>query len=134
MRILVVDDDETNRLVVRLLMELRGFGVLEAESGANAVRVLEDEEVDAILMDIQMPDLDGFGTTALIRQEKKLADVPVLALTSFVSDDVRLRCRECGMNGLMRKPFDAILAAEMSDTLERHTMSGSASNPGWLVG
>jgi len=134
MRILVVDDDETNRLIVRLLMELRGHAVIEAESGTKAVCVLEDEVIDVVLMDIQMPELDGFDATALIRQQQRFKDLPVLALTSFPSDDVSLRCRQSGMNGLLRKPFDAMLAAQMSEMLERHAASEPRMAPGWLVG
>ena len=134
MRILVVDDDETNRLIVRLLMELRGYGVIEAESGAEAAQVLAKEEVDAVLMDIQMPDLDGYDSTVLIRQNPQLQDVPVLALTSHTSDDIRRRCVDCGMNGFMRKPFDANLAAEMLTAIERHVKSRPTAAIGWLVG
>ncbi len=134
MRILVVDDDETNRLIVRLLMELRGYGVIEAESGAEAARVLADQEVDAVLMDIHMPERDGYESTVLLRQNPQLQDVPVLALTSHTSEEIRRRCVECGMNGFMRKPFDAILAAQMSSALESHAKSRPTSAVGWLVG
>ena len=85
MRIMVVDDDYTNRLVVRLLMELRGVAVIEAEGGAEAARILENEQVDAVLMDIHMPEMDGFEWTPFQRVHRRCARHMTEVLTQSLS-------------------------------------------------
>lgn len=133
MRIIVVDDDATNRLVVRFLMELKGFGVIEADSGADALRQLAQEQVDAVLMDLQMPEVDGYEATRLLRRNGLGAGVPVFALTARTTDEARQRCMECGMNGFIRKPFEAGTAEVIRSILDQGA-ARSAGAAGWLLG
>lgn len=107
MRILVVDDDETNRLVVRHLMEKRGHHIIEAKSGKVALDALLDNEIDLVLMDVGMPGMDGFETVRRYRKSKKhRQQVPIIALTAQNTQDCRDRSIAVGMNGLIAKPFD----------------------------
>lgn len=107
MRILVVDDDKTNRLVVRYLMEKRGHHIIEAQSGKAALDALSDNEIDLVLMDVGMPRMDGFETVRRYRRSKKhRRQVPIIALTAQNTQDCRDRCIAVGMNGLIAKPFD----------------------------
>jgi CheY-like chemotaxis protein len=134
MRIMVVDDDYTNRLVVRLLMELRGVAVIEAEGGAEAARILENEQVDAVFMDIHMPEMDGFEATRMLRAKVLDGQVPVFALTSSTSDEARRLCIESGMNGFIRKPFEAGVAEEVHSIMERQRLANAESPATWMLG
>jgi len=105
--ILVVDDDRINRMVVRVLMERRHYRVLEAESGPEALKFFDDEEIKLILMDLSMPGMDGLETTRRIRSQQSGGAVPIVALTAHTSQADRDMCLEAGMNTVLRKPFDS---------------------------
>ena len=107
MRILVVDDDDTNRLVVRLLMEQRGHEIIEASTGQIALDTLLVEAVDLVFMDLSMPVMDGFETVRRFRLSTKNArQIPIIALTAHTTQEDRRRCFEAGMNGLIAKPLN----------------------------
>ena len=107
MRIFVVDDDDTNRLVVRLLMEQRGHEIIEASSGQIALDTLLVEAVDLVFMDLSMPVMDGFETVRRFRLSTKNArQIPIIALTAHTTQEDRRRCFEAGMNGLIAKPLN----------------------------
>lgn len=107
MRILVVDDNDINRFVVRHLMEKRGHHIIEAESGVAALEAMSDKEIDFVLMDLRMPGMDGFETVRRYRSSMKhLPQIPIIALTSQNTQDCRDRSIAVGMNGLIAKPFD----------------------------
>jgi hypothetical protein len=107
-RILVVDDNIiSQRLVVRLL-EQRGFEVDVAENGQEALARTEQTVYDLVLMDCQMPVLDGFDATAEIRRrETALRRVPIIAMTAELSDEDKQRCRAVGMDDHLPKPVMA---------------------------
>lgn len=108
MRILVVDDDDTNRLVVRLLMERRGHEIIEAASGQNALDTLSVEDVDLVFMDLSMPVMDGFETVRRYRSTAQAdRQIPIIALTAHTTQEDRRRCYEVGMNALIAKPLNA---------------------------
>lgn len=107
MRILVVDDDDTNRLVVRLLMERRGHEIIEAASGQIALETLSVEDVDLVFMDLSMPMMDGFETVRRFRSSTKGdRQIPIIALTAHTTQEDRRKCFEAGMNGLIAKPLN----------------------------
>jgi CheY-like chemotaxis protein len=107
MRILVVDDDDTNRLVVRLLMERRGHEIIEASSGQIALETLSMEEIDLVFMDLSMPVMDGFETVRRFRSStKNTRQIPIIALTAHTTQEDRQKCFEAGMNGLIAKPLN----------------------------
>jgi CheY-like chemotaxis protein len=107
MRILVVDDDDTNRLVVRLLMERRGHEIVEAASGQDALDTLSVEKIDLVFMDLSMPMMDGFETVRRFRSiTKNVRQIPIIALTAHTTQEDRRRCFEAGMNGLIAKPLN----------------------------
>jgi CheY-like chemotaxis protein len=107
MRILVVDDNDINRFVVRHLMEKRGHHIIEAESGEAALKALLDKEIDFVLMDLRMPRMDGFETVRRYRRSKKhLTQIPIIALTSQNTQECRDRSIAVGINGFITKPFD----------------------------
>lgn len=114
LRILVVDDVEANRFVAKLQLEALGCSVTVAESGVEALRFCAQQPFDLIFMDIQMPGIDGFETTRLMRET---CDSPprVVAVTASLDDEVRRMAALLGMSGAISKPWRA---AELVSVLE----------------
>jgi CheY-like chemotaxis protein len=118
LRVLVAEDNQVNqRLAVRLL-EKRGHTVTLACNGKEAVAATEKHPYDLVLMDLQMPEMDGFEATALLRgrEKKSGAHLPVIALTAHALQGDRERCLEAGMDGYLTKPIraqelDSVLAS-----------------------
>ena len=105
--ILVVDDSEDTRLVLRLALGAKGYHVLEARDGEEAVEVARRECPDLILMDLNLPVMDGLEATRRIRECKELCQsAPILAITAFDTYGIEEAALEVGCNGYIRKPFD----------------------------
>ena len=127
LRILVVDDDDTNRLVFRLLMERRGHEIVEAHSGQMALDTLSNEDIDLVFMDLNMPQMDGFETAQRYRNSSQhLRPIPIFALTAQATQENRNRCLETGMNGLIAKPFNLTCMGAVMDLVRGQ---GSDDNP-----
>jgi PAS domain S-box-containing protein len=107
-RILVVDDSDINRELAQRILELDGAVVVLASDGQEAVDWLRahPQAVDIVLMDVQMPRLDGYAATRLIRGDARWKDLPILALTAGAFQPLRDAAQECGMNDFIAKPFD----------------------------
>ncbi len=106
LRVLAVDDNPVNRDIVRAMLERAGHSVVTATDGAEAVQIAGREPFDLVLMDIQMPGMDGLTATRLIRNLPAPARrVPVIALTAHASGSSRPECEDAGMNGFVSKPI-----------------------------
>ena len=105
--ILLVDDNFINRLLVIHLLEDRGYSVIEAENGYQAIEKLKEEDIDLILMDISMPELDGMEATRLIRKmdEAYLRNIPIIAMTAHAFQEQIQKAMDSGMNDYLSKPF-----------------------------
>jgi signal transduction histidine kinase/DNA-binding response OmpR family regulator/HPt (histidine-containing phosphotransfer) domain-containing protein len=111
LRILVVEDNEINQQVARELLESAGAIVTIARSGAEAVKLLTGSEqdpalFDIVLMDLQMPEMDGYAATRLLRSNPRFQNIPIIALTAHAVAEERRRCLEAGMNDHVSKPID----------------------------
>ncbi len=105
-RVLLVEDHEPNILVAKTFLEMFGYEVDLAENGAAAVRKAGDIGYAVILMDIQMPEMDGFEATRVIRTSTKMnATTPIIGMTAHALDGIREKCLAAGMNEYLSKPF-----------------------------
>ncbi len=104
--VLVVEDYDDHRLTLKTLLEQRGYSVLEAVNGEEAVAVAQRERPDLILMDINLPLLDGFVATQYIRQQEELRDTPIIALTADGSIQARKVALAAGCNDYLEKPVN----------------------------
>ncbi|MFN2455693.1 MAG: response regulator [Pyrinomonadaceae bacterium] len=104
--ILVVDDFSDNLVLVSLWLQSKGYRVLSAENGARAIEIAALARPDLIIMDIHMPELDGFGATRRIRQRAELKTVPVIALTAFSTEGFQKAAIDAGIDGYLNKPID----------------------------
>ena len=104
--ILVVEDNELNQLVVKEILEYAGANVTIAEHGKEALRILEQTVFNCILMDIQMPVMDGLETTQRIRADERWVNLPIIALTANADEYHRELCQQAGMNDFLAKPIN----------------------------
>ena len=105
-RILVVEDNELNREFAVELLEANGLKVVTADNGEEALRALDQSEFDGVLMDCQMPVMDGFEATARIRAQARLHELPVIAMTANALKGDRGQALAAGMNDHVPKPVD----------------------------
>lgn len=104
--ILYVEDNIDNRTLVRRILLSEDYSLLEAVNAAEALKVLENTKPDLILMDINMPDMDGYTLTAKIKNMPGFATVPILALTANVMRGDKEKTLEAGCDGYIQKPLD----------------------------
>ncbi len=104
--ILIVEDNPVNQKVLATLLRKRGYEVDLANDGAQAVQLAAEKSYGLILMDIQMPGLDGIEATRLIRSFAESSRLPIIAVTAYTLNGEMQRCLEAGMNGYLPKPVD----------------------------
>lgn len=104
-RILLVEDNPVNQTVARGLLNITGVFIDAAENGLRALEILKQKEFDLILMDVQMPEMDGLEATQKIREELKLKDIPIIAMTAHALKGDRERCLAAGMDDYVAKPI-----------------------------
>ena len=105
-RILVVEDNETNMYLIKFMLEKSGYEVIEAREGAAGVELAIKEKPDLIIMDIQLPDIDGLEATKRIRASEANGDIPIIALTSFAMAGDRKRALAAGCTVYIEKPIN----------------------------
>lgn len=104
--ILVVEDNELNQQVIKEILRHSGAAVTIAEHGREALDILSKESFDGVLMDIQMPVMDGLEATQIIRANARWADLPIIALTANTGQHYRNLCQHTGMNDFLAKPIN----------------------------
>ena len=105
-RLLVAEDNEINQQVAREILESAGFVVEIANNGREAVEKVRSSPYDAVLMDIQMPEMDGLQATAELRQDGRFVDLPIIAMTAHAMAGDREQSLKAGMNDHVNKPID----------------------------
>jgi two-component system cell cycle response regulator DivK len=120
-RILVVEDQEDNRRILRDLLTSAGFDLLEATTGEEGVALAEAQRPDLILMDIQLPGLDGYEATRRIKGNPALAQIPIIVVTSYALSGDDVKARAAGSDAYVTKPFSPrALLAKVREYLPRH--------------
>lgn len=114
--VLVVEDNLINQKILVAFLRKRGYQVDVASDGAEAVQRLAEKRYSLVLMDLQMPILDGFEATRLIRSLPQISDVPIVAVSAHALNGEPRRCLEAGMNGYLAKPVEP---AELYAWVER---------------
>lgn len=104
--VLAVDDVDINRILIKDILANDVERIVEAVNGREAIDILKRESVDLVLMDVQMPVMDGYQATEMIRNTLKLAELPIIGMTAFAAETERNRCFQAGMNEVLIKPFD----------------------------
>jgi CheY-like chemotaxis protein len=118
LHILVVEDSIVNQTLAVRLLETRGHTTVVASTGAEALAAIEQQPFDVVLMDVQMPEMDGFEATAAIRMQEQTTGthLPIIAMTAHVMQGDRERCLEAGMDAYVSKPIQAM---DLLETMER---------------
>jgi two-component system, cell cycle response regulator DivK len=104
--VLIVEDNEKNLELVQDILEFRGFRTLAASNGHEAVELARIHQPDLVLMDVQLPELDGVSALRQLRSEASTRAIPVVALTAFAMTDDQGRLLEAGFDGYLAKPID----------------------------
>lgn len=107
-RALIIEDNENNMKLLSFILEKHGFTVLEAWNGEDGVRMAEEEKPDFILLDIQLPDIEGTEVLARIRGRDACGGIPIIAVTSYAMSGDRERLLAAGCNGYIEKPIDSM--------------------------
>ena len=105
-RLLIIEDNEQNMYLMRFLLEKAGFTVEGAEDGRKGIELALRCRPEAILLDIQLPGMDGYAVAAALKREDELAGVPIIAVTSYAMVGDRERVLAAGATGYIEKPID----------------------------
>ncbi len=120
--ILYVEDNPDNRNLIRRVLEAEGYSVIDAINANQAIDNLEKNSVDLILMDINMPDMDGYTLTTKIKGIQRFSTIPIIAVTANVMRGDREKSLEAGCDGYIQKPIDIDTLAQQ---IERFTTRSS---------
>jgi len=120
-KILIVEDNEESLYLAKFILEKEGYEVIEARDGPEALDKTSTETPDLILMDMQLPILDGYETTRRIKADERLTKIPVIALTAYAMKGDREKTREAGCDGYISKP---IIPEEFIKTINSYLKLG----------
>ena len=129
--ILLVEDNEDNRIIYATALRYAGYNVLEAVTGTQGVQQARDNQPDLILMDISVPELDGWEATALLKADPRTQHIPVVAVTAHALPGDEERSLQAGCDGYLAKPIPpASLIADVDRRLGRLSPSYAPKSPG----
>lgn len=119
-KILYIEDNFANRMLVSRILMVEDYEVFEAEDGPTGIELAMKEKPDLILMDVNLPDIDGYELTAKMREIPELADTPIIAMTANVMQGDREKSLNAGCDGYIPKPIDVdSLPGQIADFLEK---------------
>lgn len=124
-KILLVEDFDDTRLMMRLWLQRKGYRVIEADTGEEAVTVAQRERPDLIIMDMKMPGMNGLDATQEIRQDQALRDTPIVAVSAYGVEEYRSLALEAGCDEYVSTPFDPVALAEIIASLLTAQVSSS---------
>jgi CheY-like chemotaxis protein len=121
-KVLVIEDNEQNLYLITFLLEHHGYDVIQARDGLTAIEIATKTNPDLILLDIQLPEMDGYTVAGRFRSESAFADVPIIAVTSYAMVGDREKSIEAGCTGYIEKPIDP---DTFVPELEKYLLGGS---------
>ncbi len=124
-RVLIVEDNVDNFELVRFLLERAGYQVLSAANGIEGVEAAKQEQPDLVLMDLSLPELDGWNATARLKADEATRHIPVLALTAHTLPSERKRAIDAGCDGYISKPIKVASFDKLVATLVRQARAGA---------
>lgn len=116
-QVLVVEDNEKNMKLLRDVLQATGYSTLEAPTGTRAVELATEHGPDLVLLDVQLPDIDGLEVLSRLRADERTASIPVLAVTAQAMQGDRERFLAAGFDGYFSKPVNVV---ELVATVRRH--------------
>ncbi len=119
--LLYVEDDLNNRTLVRRILEAEGYQLVDAANAHQAMKFMKERKIDLILMDISMPEMDGYTLTAQIKSDPEYTKIPIIAMTANVMRGDRERALEAGCDGYIQKPIDIDLLTLQVERFLRST-------------
>ena len=123
-KVLVVDDHAASRMTAVALLGMEGYEVIEAESGSAAVHLISEKQPDLILLDVMMPEMDGFEVCQLLKQDEQTRLIPVIFITALNDRRSRIRGIEVGADDFLSKPFDRVeLAARVKSLIRQKRLN-----------
>jgi CheY-like chemotaxis protein len=125
-KILVIEDDELNMKLVRTLLALGGYQAIEAWDAEEGIAKAHADPPDLILMDIQLPGMDGLSATQIIKKDEALKAIPIIALTAFAMQGDDRKAIDLGCNGYITKPIDTRKFLLQIEEFMKVRISGSA--------
>ncbi len=119
--LLVVDDNEMNRDLLSRRLERQGYRVTVAVDGRQALEILNREDFNLVLLDIMLPEMNGYQVLEQLKADQSLSHIPVIITTALDEADGKAKCIELGAEDYLTKPFNPVmLKSRISDCLERH--------------
>ena len=104
--VMVVEDNEKNRKLMRVVLKAKGYNVIEATTGEEALTILKNQKPDIILMDIQLPGIDGLTLVRQIKADPLIKDIPIIAVTAYAMKGDEQKFMECGCDSYVSKPIN----------------------------
>ncbi len=126
-RILVVEDNQQNMYLTRFLLEKNGYEVIEAWDGAQGIKLADQARPDLIIVDIQLPEMDGHQVSRILRSRPALRGVPIVAVTSYAMPGDREKCLASGCTGYIEKPINPATFVEEIKTYLTPATAGKES-------
>ncbi|MFQ5589299.1 MAG: response regulator [Nitrospiria bacterium] len=124
--VLVVEDNDDNMALITFILEKRGYKTLKAKNGAQGIALAKSKRPAFIILDIQLPDMDGIEVLRAIRASEADGDIPVIAMTSYAMSGDRERLMAAGCNGYIEKPIDpAAVGRQIEAILQENEGEGS---------
>ncbi|MCU7614092.1 response regulator [Chryseobacterium sp. GMJ5] len=106
-KILIVDDDPRNIFALKLTLKARGYSMETSAMAKDAIHLLEnDPEINVVLMDMMMPEMDGYEAIKIIRQNPSISHIPIIAVTAQAMEEDRQKCLDAGAQDYVKKPID----------------------------
>ena len=120
--VLVIEDNPLNMKLIRTLLQLGDFDMLEAPDAENGIELAKKIKPDLILMDIQLPGMDGLNATQIIRNDPSLKEIPIVAITSYAMHGDEQKAKSAGCSGYIAKPIDT---RSFLDTINEYMIPAS---------